>query len=306
MTVNGQSRPLMKMSGESVRYNVAPTLSRRQCLRFLLRSATGSPYEIFVSLPREAPPPEGFPVLYLLDANADFALADHVVERLTRRPEATGVEPAIIVGIGYPDTESYNQERRHFDFTAGPTEDAFYETTTYEFGGQDAFITFIRDSLKPVIRSHFPVNEDNETVLGHSLGGYFVVELAIRAPSLFSGYIAVSPSLWWDPECLFENLRTRQVQPQKPIRLFLAVGGWECDPAPWQQYGTRERAEEKDKVRRSRQMIGNIDLLSKQCRAICPDSILVSSKLIDDEDHSSVYVVCLPGALRFALPARVT
>ncbi|WP_181409777.1 alpha/beta hydrolase [Martelella alba] len=303
--MNERISSLTQMPEGDVKSSAASPSRQGHCLRFRLHSDANLEYEIFVSIPRQAAPSEGFPVLYMLDANADFALVVQVLERLTRRPEATGVEPAIIVGIGYPETEDYNQERRHLDFTAGTTDDAFYEGTSFTFGGQEAFVAFIRDRLKPVIRSYFPVRSEYETILGHSLGGYFVVEQAMTRPKLFSSYIAVSPSIWWDSERIFSHLANRPASPQRPIRLFLAAGGWETEPAPWQRLETPERTREHARLRQRRRMNGNIDLLSECCRKAYPDSVTLRTERIADEDHSSIYVACLPRALRFALPASV-
>ncbi|WP_176086240.1 alpha/beta hydrolase-fold protein [Martelella sp. HB161492] len=303
MTVKDLFRHPAGKTAADAGFEMRAPASGRHCLSFGLQSATGLPYDIFVSLPRHPPPPQGFPVLYLLDANADFALVDQVMERLTRRPGATGVEPSILVGIGYPETESYNQERRHFDFTAGPTRDAFYAETTFSFGGQDAFVAFLRNKLKPLIAARFPVRTDQETILGHSLGGYFVVELALTHPQLFSSYIAISPSLWWDPDRIFAHALPHPAKPHKPVRLFLTAGGWEGDAAPWQRQETPERAEEHARLRRRRQMVRNIDRLAEHCQARHPDAIALRREMIDDEDHSSIYVASLPKALRFALPA---
>ncbi|WP_158498676.1 alpha/beta hydrolase [Martelella endophytica] len=298
-----QLRSLNSTPEDTIEFEAAEPTRQRRCLRFEIASQAGLPYEIFVSLPRQAPPPEGFPVLYMLDANADFTLADQVMERLTRRPAATGVEPAIIVGIGYPQTEGYNQERRHLDLTSGPTDDAFYEDTTYTFGGQHAFIAFICDRLKPVIRNRFPIREGHETILGHSLGGYFVVELALTRPELFSGYVAISPSIWWNPDRIFGHIASRSAPPEKPIRFFLAAGGWETEPAPWQRQDTPERNLEQTNLRLRRRMNDNIDRLSECCRSTYPETVTLRTERIADEDHSSIYVASLPRALRFVLPA---
>ncbi|WP_319520617.1 alpha/beta hydrolase-fold protein [uncultured Martelella sp.] len=297
-------------------HNVTPTTQNRaadiemepftphrheQCRRFQIVSASGLSYEIFVSIPRQAPPPEGFPVLYLLDANADFTLTDQVLERLSRRPEATGVAPAILVGIGYPETEGYNQPRRHLDLTAGPTHDPFYAKTTLNFGGQSAFIAFLQDTLKPLIRSRCPADSKRETILGHSLGGYFVATLATAKPDLFSGYIAISPSIWWDRDGLLASLAVPSPSRSQTIRLYLAAGSQEGETvAVEQNAGTQASAH--DALRQRRRMIGNVRDLAERCKAVCREAVDLRLDIIADEDHSSIFVACLPKALRFTLP----
>lgn len=58
-------------------------------------------YHIFISKPSTPPPPAGYPVIYLLDANSVFGTMTEAVRIQGRRPEKTGVIPAVIVGIGY-------------------------------------------------------------------------------------------------------------------------------------------------------------------------------------------------------------
>ncbi|MBL3615547.1 alpha/beta hydrolase, partial [Bacillus sp. RHFS18] len=81
-----------------------------------MRSKGGRTYRIFVSFPQEEPPASGFPVIYLLDANSVFGTMAEALRVQSRRPEKTGVVPAVIVGIGYPTDQPFSAER-HSDFT---------------------------------------------------------------------------------------------------------------------------------------------------------------------------------------------
>ncbi len=85
----------------------------RQCD---MRSRNGRSYRIFVSIPAEQPPASGYPVFYVLDANAVFATVVDAVRVQGRRPEKTGVSPAVIVGIGYQTDVPFASDR-FYDFT---------------------------------------------------------------------------------------------------------------------------------------------------------------------------------------------
>lgn len=74
--------------------------------RVLHARATRREYHIMISRPVGKPPsPSGYPVIYLLDANAAFGTMAEAVGLRSRRPEVTGVVPSVVVGIGYATDE---------------------------------------------------------------------------------------------------------------------------------------------------------------------------------------------------------
>jgi hypothetical protein len=87
--------------------------------RHVLRaSATQREYHIMVSRPIGNPPsPSGYPVIYMLDANAAFATMAEAVGLRSRRPEVTGIVPSVVVGIGYATDEPFDPVARTYDCT---------------------------------------------------------------------------------------------------------------------------------------------------------------------------------------------
>lgn len=165
-------------------------------------------YHIFVSVPAEAPPPQGFPVIYVLDGNAVFGTATEAVRAQSRFPERTGVHPAILVGIGYP-TEGPFHVSRHYDFTLPVPRFELPPSPNGsewpEQGGAEAFLSFIEDELKPMIAKEFPIDATKTTLFGHSLGGLFVLYTLFTRPYSFKTYIAGSPSIYWNERALLEK-----------------------------------------------------------------------------------------------------
>ncbi len=102
------------------------------------------------------------------------------------------MRPFLLVGIE-------NTERRR-DLT-GPTSNAKDLAIAPRVGGSEAFRTFLRDELLPLIASRYPVT-DERAIMGESLAGLFVVETLLREPSLFDTYVAFDPSLWWADSAL--------------------------------------------------------------------------------------------------------
>ena len=116
----------------------------------------GAPYRIFLALPKGPAPPAGFPVLYLLDANASFATLVEAQRRGGERPAGTGIGPTVLVGIGHAADGLYDRTRRTFDYTAGPSGETpaagdGRAPDTRATGGGDGFLAFLRGEVKTAV-----------------------------------------------------------------------------------------------------------------------------------------------------------
>jgi predicted alpha/beta superfamily hydrolase len=272
------------------------------CCRFSLSAGESrSAYEIYVHVPDCPPPAEGFPVLYLLDANADFLLVVEAMRRLSRRPASTGIPPAMVVGIGYPETGSYHIERRYHDMTASPpVDDGFALSQDLRYGGQAAFASFLNARLRRVINSRYPADPTRNVLTGHSLAGYFVLETLAREPNLFSAYAAISPSIWWDPprlEAAFAS--AAKTKCANGFRLYAAVGGYEEELAPWQ--ASVHVPPSYASLRGRRRMVKNTRLLCDRLSRLFEGRAEIRFDLAKNEDHASVFITSLSEALRFTL-----
>ena len=268
------------------------------CRRFAMRSdETGLAYEIFVYVPDAPLPPSGFPVVYVLDANSDFVTVAETVRRVARRPRATGIGPSIVVGIGYPNTQGYDPDRRYFDFTHGPSAcPSGADTPGAACGGQAAYLRVLSEQLLPYIASHFHAHPHRRTLLGHSLARYFVLEALARRPDLFDACISFSPSIWWDRE----GLRARIAQgcgTREGLRLYIAAGRYEQEIAPWQ--APENFSDAYHEMRAARRMVENAREMAGEIEAAFSPDIKVKFELGDKEDHSTVVTTLLCRALRF-------
>ncbi|MFC0409896.1 alpha/beta hydrolase [Roseomonas elaeocarpi] len=251
-------------------------------------------YRIFLALPEGAAPPEGFPVLTVLDANACFATVAEAMRRATHRPGATGVRPAAVVGIGYPTEGSYSQERRRLDYTPGPSS----EGGDGPCGGRDRFLDTILHRVRPLVRARFPVDEARQSLLGHSLGGFFALDVLLHDTGCFRDYVAISPSVWWDRSRLERGIAAlaRRAGEAPAPRAALSVGAWEQSLAPWQR--NRPDSEVAALRRGRRAMVDNArEVAALLGEALPPDAVRFD--LFPDEDHASVFPVALGRALRF-------
>ncbi|RXK59244.1 alpha/beta hydrolase [Lacibacter luteus] len=162
--------------------------------------------------------PEGYhkdssyPVIYLLDGSADEDFI-HVagLVQFCNFSWVNALPKSIVVGIANVD------RRRDFTFPTTVEKDKKDFPTT---GGSEKFIQFLEKELQPYINQSFKTTGVN-MLIGQSLGGLLATEVLFKKPDLFSQYVIVSPSLWWDHESL---LKTKLSAFENKIAVYIAVG----------------------------------------------------------------------------------
>lgn len=118
-----------------------------------------------------------YPVLYLLDGNANFQHAVGAVNFLSSR----GIIPQLLV------VAIHNVDRNR-DFLPE------HGYIIPEPGQAGKFLNFISDELSRYINENYRAS--NFSILaGHSFGGTFAVYSLLNKPELFDAYIAISPVL---------------------------------------------------------------------------------------------------------------
>jgi ferri-bacillibactin esterase len=159
---------------------------------------SGRTYRIYVTKPPGPAPKAGYPVIYVLDGNANFGTAaSQVVLRAT-----TGGPRALVVGIGYPDANAA-MVLRNRDLTPSVPTAAMLKAGAppgpkENFGGADAFHAFMMQELRPRIAAAYPVNAADQTLMGYSLGGLFTLHVLFDHPEAYRTFVAGSPSIWWN------------------------------------------------------------------------------------------------------------
>jgi predicted alpha/beta superfamily hydrolase len=166
----------------------SPVLVRRS-IQFDMRSKiSGRTYRIFVFKPAAPPPPSGYPVLVVTDANMTFPLAATV--------DATfglmGGKSALVVGVGYAADNDYTPYlMRNRDLTpptplSGIAQNPGMPPAKLEdYGGSETFYRFLVDELRPAIAAAYPVNAGDQTLYGHSLAGLFTLDVLFNHPGSF-------------------------------------------------------------------------------------------------------------------------
>lgn len=273
-----------------------------------MRSRSGAEFRIFVSHPAATPPPEGYPVICVLDANAVFGTMTEAVRMQSARPEATGVQPALVVGIGYPTDLPLDLERRTFDYTpdvdraalsARPDGSEWPPT-----GGAGAFLDFIETELKPAIASEHPIDPRRQILFGHSFGGLFTLYALFHRPGAFQTYIAGSPSIWFGKRAILEAEREFAAglgDGLHDLSVMIAVGALEQTLSAQERLtpGGSRRAAWIEENR----MVGNARELAERLGRLASRGVRVAYEEFPGENHVSVIPPLVSRALRFALTA---
>ena len=188
-------------------------------------------YQLFVRLPPDydAEPDRTFPLVVQLDANLPAFMEFEVTAGFASVLEQRGeIPPSIVVGIGYGTADEARVER--FRDLGLPMENAEFRQTWSQVvpdGEAPRFLDFLRGELVPELARRYRIaGPQGRALLGHSLGGLFVLyaltQHAAAAP-LFTGYVAASPSLFWDGGQMLSRWRQLENPPQ-PLVLFAAAG----------------------------------------------------------------------------------
>lgn len=262
---------------------------------FTVNSAHGRSYRIFVWVPDEPAPTSGFPVLVTLDGNAYFAAAVSALQVMAPanpalKMQSSPIRPMIVVGVGYPGDEPFALSERAFDYlpelTAVNTDLPRQGWPGRPPGGADPFITFLVEELRPALAARYPIDAGHQSLMGHSLGGFFTLYALMKRPSAFRNYIAVSPSLWWDEHSLVTEAGAKPLDRAVPTprHVLVAVAKDELPDSPERSRMMRDLGQT---------MVTNLNRMGK-------DRIDARYVELPIEDHQSMQIAILPAALRSA------
>ncbi len=178
-------------------------------------------FSIFINLPKDYSknPDKKYPVVYLLDANYYF----HRVSIKLNKNDSE----SILVGIGYKNFEEMDSLRnRDYTFPKALAEDSFSIS-----GGAKTFLSYIEKELIPYMDQHYRTDSCKRTIMGHSLGGYFVLfalgdELK-KQTTHFNYFVAASPSLHYCNHYLLKLFQDITDTDTNSRGLFLTIGALE-------------------------------------------------------------------------------
>ncbi|EPB65738.1 putative esterase [Ancylostoma ceylanicum] len=168
-----------------------------------------------IYLPDQYDASRTYPVLYLLDGsmNEDFMHISGLVQYFNLQ---FGMPETIVVGI-------VNRDRKS-DFTFATDHPEMKEMLPTA-GNSENFIRYIEEEIQPFIDRTYPTT-GTKYLVGQSLGGLLASEILLKKPHLFTHYLIVSPSLWWDDQSLLNKSGEYLSQhDNKPPYVYISVGG---------------------------------------------------------------------------------
>ena len=265
-------------------------------IKQITAAANKVPYKLFISLPEGYHSKghhsyrESYPVLYLLDPDVEFALAENIARTMVNYDN---IEPFIIVGIGYQNQDlstmdsktfwdkwTQNRARDYIPIQVSSGKEDFegrdheYKGLSSYTGGSEKFKEFIEQELIPYINQTYRTS--NERALsGHSQGGLFTTWMMLNHPSIFKKYIILGPSLWVEKGQMIKQ--ANKLQSSDEITAYFAVGSKEHDA--------------------NRSMVDEVKLFYSDL----PKNKSFKSKLeiIDDENHVSMVPAALTKGFKF-------
>ncbi len=218
-----------------------------------------------------------YPVVYLLDGSADEDFI-HVsgLFQFNNFAWINRVPKSIIVGIANID--------RKRDFTY-PTTIESDKKRYLTAGHSDKFASFLEKELLPFIEKKYKTNS-SRMLIGQSLAGLFATEILLKKPTLFSKYIIISPSLWWDNGSLL-NISSPILQDNftQKTGVYIGVGKEGLTP------GDIPRVMEVD-----------ANLLTEKLLKTKSKNVTVNFDYLPQENHATITHQAIFNALRLLYP----
>lgn len=256
----------------------------------------GRSYSYVVVLPPgyETSPETRYPALYVTDAPQSVALIAGMMTRLAAG--GRGLEPAILIGLGYAEGDTGQYSRRR-DYTPTPHGDidavSDMPGRPVAYGEAEPYRRHLETVALPALEARFRIDPARRIYLGHSYGGLFGTHVLLTKPEMFARYILISPSLWYDRKLMLARERGYASRNRDlPGRALFLVGGLETIPDPDPEpFGDALNA-----------MVEDQEAFVTALRGRGYPSLEVDSRVLDGEDHGSVYVPAVRMGLEWALP----
>lgn len=216
-----------------------------------------------------------YPVLYVLDGGV------HLPAIVAMLNLDEGLLPKmIVVGIA-------NNTHRNRDLT--PHKSPLLPKS----GGGKKFTNFITQELIPYIDQNYPT-QPHRTLVGHSLGGLFVINALLNHPKYFHNYIAIDPSFWFNEPVYKQALTAIKSKGRFSKKaLFLAVANT--------MMGVKHGLDTNSVMQDTTEMTRHIRYILSFGRVAAHqkhNGLSYAWKYYPHESHSSITLVAIYQALR--------
>jgi len=253
----------------------------------------GRTYPVWVDVPASyAKNPANYPLLLVTDAPYAFPLIRSIRNRVGQQGQ--NIADFILVGLAYPLDEVPSVSRSR-DYTpsnvkARPAKaDENYGAPAY--GNAAAFSGFIAQQVLPLIKQQYRIDPQRQIYLGHSYGGLFGAYLLLQRPELFSHYVLSSPSFWFDQQRLLNETPALLAALPKTVKasIYLYSGSFE-QPGPTTRHYVNT------------DLVGDMHRFASIIQQAKQPNLQVQAKVLDDEDHLTVFPSMVTKAMLAILP----
>ncbi len=222
-----------------------------------------------------------YPVLYVLDGGSHYLSVSGMVKELSEFAGDMMIPKMIVVCI-----PPYNRTN---ELTPYPIAKSKLMPYTKETGGADKFTRFLENDIIKYVASKYPVSS-YRTLVGHSFGGIFALNLLAKHKNLFDNYIVIDPSTWYDDRKFSKQVLdslTKNSYAGKSLFIAIANTTEIADTAEVKKQKTSYSEHER-----------SILAFCTGVRTIKNNGLKFYSKYYPDDDHVSVPTIATYDGLR--------
>lgn len=234
----------------------------------------------WVSLPAsyEISSQHRYPVLYVLDAEANFNIAASMVDFMSFGTYGNNTQIPELIVVAIANT---NRIRDMTPTHSKKGQDGRTSTRYDASGGADPFLDFLEKELVPNIDATYRTLP-HRTLAGHSLAGLLTGHAFLTRPALFQAHVVIDPSLWWDDEVLIRRLTAWRRQSTDLNAVYVSLAN---NP----DIGVNDP---KKVLRRGRKF-------GRLLKANSGPQVRTSYRYFKDEDHAAVPLMSVYHGLQF-------
>ena len=237
-----------------------------------------------------------YPVLFVTDAPYAFPLIRSIRNRLGQGGQ--NIEDFILVGLA-PTVDESPTIVRSRDYTpSNPFKNVLYDPSQklysngLTYGEAAEYRDYVEQQVLPFIAKVYRADMLRTTYAGHSYGGLLGAFILLTKPLMFNKYILGSPSLWFDQKFIFQLESTyAKTHKDLPAQVMMYTGSYETIRPEPRYYKTNDMVKD---------MVAFEHLLKSRHYP----SLKIGSKVLQDEDHFSVFPSLISRGLIWALPGH--
>ncbi|BCQ61653.1 hypothetical protein PBOI14_34030 [Pseudomonas sp. Boi14] len=140
-------------------------------------------YQLWIGKPLQAPPPQGYPVLWMLDGNAAIGALDP--EQLKRLDQG---QAPLLVAVGYQTPLRIERNARTYDYTPQQPGQAQQQDplTGQPSGGAQAFLQLLRERMRPAVAAQAPIDTAQQTLWATPMAACWCCRRCSASPRRFA------------------------------------------------------------------------------------------------------------------------